>query len=40
MFLFLLLISNYGAKVDKFIKIPINDDDFSLFIQYLMINDE
>ena len=41
MFLFLLLISNYGAKVDKFIEIPINDDDFfSLFIQHLMINDE
>lgn len=32
MFLFLLLISNYGAKVDKFIKIPINDDDFFRYL--------
>ncbi len=32
MFLFLLLISNYDAKVDKFIEIPINDD---YFFRYL-----
>lgn len=32
MFLFLLLISNYGTKVDKFIEIPINDD---YFFRYL-----
>lgn len=32
MFLFLLLISNYGAKVDKFIEIPTNDDDFFRYL--------
>ena len=32
MFLFLLLISNYDAKVDKFIEIPINDDDFFRYL--------